>query len=88
MDVCKRIPPKDYNEGTEIKEVFYVKNSRPVIQLTLEGKFIKEFPSAIAGAKSLGRSDGSNISACCNGKQETYLGYRWVFASQYYNITD
>jgi hypothetical protein len=75
-------------EGAEIKEVVYVKNSRPVIQLTLEGEFIKEFPSAVAGAKSLGRSDGTNISACCNGKKETYLGYKWVLASHYYNIMD
>ena len=53
--------------------------SKSVIQYSLDGKFIKEWPSIIQIERDLGFSKG-NISQCCNGKRKSAYGYVWKFA--------
>ena len=53
--------------------------AKPVSQFTLEGEFIKTYPSAREVEKQIGISY-KYISACCRGKQKTAGGYVWKFA--------
>lgn len=51
------------------------KISKPVLQFTLDGEFVKEWPSAM----ECGRNgfDHSAISKCCRGGLEKYKNYKW-----------
>lgn len=55
----------------------YTKSTQPVYQYDLQGNLIAEYESMGAAAKAMGRTDSSNISACCRGVQLTAYGYRW-----------
>lgn len=57
--------------------------AKPVVQLTLDGELIAEFPSSVEGAKSLGKSNGKNITACCRGKQKSAYGFIWLYRDNY-----
>ena len=52
---------------------------KPVIQLTLDGKFIQRFESAIAAARSVGVWN-THITRVCNGKLKRCKGYIWKWA--------
>lgn len=52
------------------------KRSKPVLQFTLTGEFIREWPSAMEIQRQLGYDNG-NISACCLGKLKTAYGFCW-----------
>ena len=52
--------------------------SKPVIQLTKEGEFIREYPSQIEVERMLGICR-TNVSAVCLGKHKTAGGYVWRF---------
>ena len=54
-------------------------NSKPISQFTLEGEFIKTYPSAAEIERQTGIGN-SNISACCRGKQKSAGGFIWRFA--------
>ena len=51
--------------------------SKPVLQFTLDGILVKEWPST----KECGRNGfhSSAVSRCCNGKQPHYKGYIWQY---------
>lgn len=51
-----------------------------VNQFTLNGKFIKEWPSQAEIERTLHLRQ-SDISACCTGKQKTAFGFIWKYAS-------
>lgn len=53
--------------------------SKPVLQFTKDGIFLREFKSASDAAVALDRRrrDGSQIGTCCNGKQKSVFGYVW-----------
>lgn len=59
-------------------------HSKPVIQYTLDGQFVKEYPSAREAERQTGIKF-TQISACCNGKYEYSGGkkgnekYVWKF---------
>jgi hypothetical protein len=53
------------------------KLSKPILQLDLEGKVIKEWKSITEASKNGYKL--SKLSRCCNGKQETHFGYKWKF---------
>ena len=57
--------------------------AKPIVQLTLNGEFVAEFPSSIEGAKSIGRDSGKSINACCRGKSKTAYGFVWVYKENY-----
>lgn len=53
--------------------------SKPVIQYTLDGKFVAEYPSQAEAARQNQKANFKKISRCCNGKQKTHIGYCWSF---------
>lgn len=50
----------------------------PVLQYTLDSKFLKEWSSQIEATKSLNKT-GDGIGACCRGRQKSAYGYIWKF---------
>ena len=60
-------------------------HSKKVIQLDLQGNFVKEWDSMTQAVHSFGlhRTNTSNISKCCNGKCKSYLGFMWVRKDDY-----
>lgn len=61
------------------------KTAKSVVQLSLDGKYINTYPSAVAAGKALGHSSGSSIGACCNHKPKynTAYNYKWLFLDEY-----
>ena len=52
---------------------------KPVLQLTLDNKLIKRWPSAVK-CERLG-FNRANICSCCRGKRKTAYGYKWRYAN-------
>ena len=55
--------------------------SKPVLQLSLDGDLIREWPS-LSECERNGFSK-SNVCDCCNGKQKSHKGFRFMFADDY-----
>lgn len=55
---------------------------KPVVQLTLDGKYIRTWDSMSDVKRELGISTG-NISTCCKGKRKDCHGYKWMYLSDY-----
>jgi len=53
----------------------------PVIQLSVNGEFIKEWTCSSEASEELG-IDSSSITKCCKGKQITSKGYKWIYKEQ------
>ena len=51
--------------------------SKPVLQFTLDDEFVREWPST----QECGRNgfDQGAVWRCCNGKQKTAYGFRWMY---------
>jgi hypothetical protein len=55
-------------------------HSKPVIQMTRQGEFIKEWFSAMDVAKELfGGTGQSKIGDCCRGTRKTHKNFTWKF---------
>lgn len=65
------------NYGTRIERQ-KVKLSKPVLQFTLNGQFVAEYPSIIEAYRQIGIYQQS-ISECCKGKRKSAGGYIWRF---------
>ena len=52
--------------------------SKPVLQYTLDGEFVKEWLSA----KECGRNGFKSVSACCRGKRKSCGGYLWKYRDE------
>ena len=57
------------------------KKSKPVLQYTLGGRFVAEYPSLSEVQRQLGFSEG-NISFCCNGKLKSAYKHLWRWKDQ------
>lgn len=57
-----------------------VSQRKPIIQLTVEGEFVKEWSGRVEIERALGVR-GGNITACCkrNPHRLTAYGYRWEY---------
>ena len=55
-----------------------IKRSKPVLQFTLDGEFIREWISANEAGRN-GFSQGA-VCSCCNGKLPHYKGFKWCYA--------
>ena len=78
--------PKDNcNHGTRNERIAKANTngirSKPVLQLSLDGDLIREWPS-VAECGRNGFSQ-SAVAACCNGKRKTHKGFLWMFADDY-----
>ena len=59
-------------------------NRKAVVQLTLDNKYIKTWPSTMS-LKDIGYNQ-SVISSCCIHKLKTAYGYKWIYLSEYKNM--
>lgn len=66
------------------------RRGRPVVQLSLQGKFVANWESGAGAAQSLGLK-ASNIQACCSGKYGSNGkrvlsagGWKWRYQDEYY----
>ena len=57
------------------------KLSKKVLQLTLNGELIREWPSVMEVGRN-GFNQG-NVCQCCNGKKPQYKGFRWMYYDDY-----
>ena len=73
-------PKENTNYGTRNKRVSVAmtngKLSDPVLQLTLDGELVREWPS-MSEADRYGYNS-SHISSCCNGKRKSHKGFKWM----------
>lgn len=53
--------------------------SIPIVQLSLDGAFIREWPCCCQAQKEL----GGHIHSACIGKRKTAAGYKWKFKKDY-----
>lgn len=58
------------------------KISRKIIQLTLEGVFIKEWDSIRESLNAYGMRT-NNVSAVCRGRRKSACGYKWMYKDNY-----
>lgn len=58
-----------------------VDQSKPVVQYSIDEKFVAWFPSSMEAERVLGIPKlNARISECCRGKRKTARGYIWRFA--------
>ena len=57
------------------------KRSKRVIQLSLTGDFIREWPSTMEAERN--GFDHSSVGKCCNGKLPHYKGFLWMYYDDY-----
>ena len=57
------------------------KLSKPVLQFTLDGEFVREWPSTMECERN-GFSQ-QHVSECCLGKRKSHKGFLWMFAEDY-----
>ena len=62
------------NYGTRNEKISNSKKI-PILQYTLDGEFVKEWPSAT----DVGREVNKRISQCLRGKQKTAYGFVWKY---------
>ena len=53
--------------------------SMPVIQLTLDGKFVAKYAAGKEAARQI-RGHAGSINRCCNGKNKSSSGFKWEFS--------
>lgn len=60
-------------------------NAKPVVQLTLDGKYVATYPSGRQAEIQSGVAKSTAINACCNHKPKfkTAGGYKWMFKAEY-----
>lgn len=80
------VTPKENNDyGTRKERVSKAltngKCSKKVLQFTLDGELIREWPSTAECGRNGFKQ--RNISACCNGKRKSHKGFRWMYAEDY-----
>lgn len=62
------------------KGKYNTKKSKPVLQFTIDGEFIREFPSISEVKRQLGfKSATTMVSRCCLGNCKTAYGYIWKY---------
>lgn len=57
-----------------------------IVQLTLNGKFIRKWGAAIEAARKLGITN-SSINKCCRGKQKTAGGFKWMYYDDWQKVS-
>ena len=69
------------NYGTRNERIFEKttngKCSKPVLQFTLDGEFVREYPSTHECERN--GFDHSGVIRCCKGKQKTHKGFRFMY---------
>ena len=73
-------PKGNCNHGTRNDRIAKAL-SKPVLQLSLTGDLIREWPST----NECGRNgfNQSKVWACCRGERKSHKGFRWMYADDY-----
>ena len=74
LEWCDRLYNVRYGTGIERRSK---KKSKPVLQYTLEGNFIKEWKS-VTECGINGYNQG-HVAACCRGERKTHRGFIWEY---------
>ncbi|MDD2470089.1 MAG: GIY-YIG nuclease family protein [Bacilli bacterium] len=75
------------DEEDKLRQMYSHKRIQPssrisIVQLSIEGEFIKEWESSSEASKAL-NFNASGITACCKRKYNTSKGYIWMYKSEY-----
>lgn len=62
-------------------------SSISIVQLSLDGRFIKQWAAAAEVEREIGIFHQS-IAKCCKGKYKSAGGYRWVYDSEFQNSSE
>ena len=80
-------PKENINWGTCIKrrskkQLNRTDLSKPVIQYSLEGKYVADYPSAKEAVRNNPGTDANHLRACCRGDKHylTHKGFIWKYA--------
>lgn len=57
----------------------YCNGNRIVLQYSLDGKFIREYPSIAMATREMGGKAHSTIQNACNNSHHTAYGYKWKY---------
>lgn len=77
LEVCNA--KYNCNYGNRNRKISEKRKSKPIIQLSLDGEFIRRWDSAMDVEREKGYSH-SNIAAACLGKHKVICGYQWEYA--------
>ena len=76
-----KTPKENSNHGTRNERIAKAntngKKSKKVLQFTLDGEFIREYPSIMECERN--GFYRSAVWRCCNGKQKTAYGFLWMY---------
>lgn len=81
LEWCDRKYNCNYGARNKRISVSHINNpllSRRIVQKTIEGEYIKEYPSMMEVERQYGFRQG-NISKCCRGLKKTAYGYKWSY---------
>lgn len=82
----------DYDEGlvkerikilNKSKKNLNISKRKKVVQLSLDGKFIKSFNSISDAEMEVTGKIVCAIGRCCRGKAKTYKGFKWMYEEDY-----
>ncbi len=81
---CNPITRKHMSENSAWLGKFGSENptSKPIVQLSKDGKFIRRWSGAREAQRELGINNG-HITACCKGKRKSAGGFKWVYTTDY-----
>ena len=87
------VRPKIKREFTQLtieqiekgKRICSEKFSKPVLQFSLDGRFVKEFPSLKSAAQEFGSDSGTITNACKQRKIKTAFGFMWRYKEDVVN---
>ena len=69
----------------DVKDKIAKANSKPIIQLSLEGEFIKEWSSTMEVERNLDGFKGNGVTRCCRKQRKTYKNFKWTYKKDYYD---
>lgn len=78
LEWCTRRYNVRYGSRTERQKLMV---SKPVIQISMTGLIIAQYPSESQAGREVGLNS-SNIAACCSGKRMTAGGFRWRLVNE------
>lgn len=86
MDWCDYDPKEVMKMSGAILNKKY--RNKAVIQLSLDGVFIREWSSISDACKQVGLKRNSGIIFVCTGKRNKAGGFKWMYKEDYYNSLD
>lgn len=81
LEWCTSLYNTRYGTGIEraSKTKTNGKQSKPVLQYTLDGEFVREYPSTREINRVFGFRVNVHVIACCKGRRHTSHGYVWKY---------